>query len=303
MRNLADEGAAILFYSTDYDELIGCCDRVLVLYDGAVKRELVGARNHRTGSGRQRPQPRAPTGDAPASRRGRPERTGAPAFWRAQRHASALSLVFVVMFAIYVTNHPAGLHRHCCARPPPIRACCSPSSPWPRPCRADLRHRSLGGHGVRAANCLASISWSGRRRNGFRRCSAVLLVGLLCGVLNGLIIIYGRLQPIVTTIATGASIYGIALALRPVPGGDVNADLADALTGQLPGGIPASLFVLARGRSAHLDAVPALGDWAGGLCGRLLGSWPPTCRACRSAAQNSSPIASRDCSRPWAGFC
>ena len=36
------QGAAILFYSTDYDELIGCCDRVLVLYDGAVKRELAG---------------------------------------------------------------------------------------------------------------------------------------------------------------------------------------------------------------------------------------------------------------------
>ena len=34
---------AILFYSTDYDELIGCCDRVLVLYDGAIKRELAGA--------------------------------------------------------------------------------------------------------------------------------------------------------------------------------------------------------------------------------------------------------------------
>ncbi|HTT12332.1 MAG TPA: sugar ABC transporter ATP-binding protein [Burkholderiaceae bacterium] len=43
LRRLADEGAAILFYSTDYDELIGCCDRVLVMYDGAVKRELVGA--------------------------------------------------------------------------------------------------------------------------------------------------------------------------------------------------------------------------------------------------------------------
>ena len=35
LRKLADAGAAILFYSTDYDELIGCCDRVLVLYDGA----------------------------------------------------------------------------------------------------------------------------------------------------------------------------------------------------------------------------------------------------------------------------
>ncbi len=43
LRELADAGAAILFYSTDYDELIGCCDRVLVMYDGAIKRELVGA--------------------------------------------------------------------------------------------------------------------------------------------------------------------------------------------------------------------------------------------------------------------
>jgi len=43
LRKLADEGAAILFYSTDYDELIGCCDRVLVLYDGAIKKELAGA--------------------------------------------------------------------------------------------------------------------------------------------------------------------------------------------------------------------------------------------------------------------
>jgi ribose transport system ATP-binding protein len=43
LRRLADQGAAIVFYSTDYDELIGCCDRVLVLYDGAIKRELIGS--------------------------------------------------------------------------------------------------------------------------------------------------------------------------------------------------------------------------------------------------------------------
>ncbi|MCA0434608.1 MAG: sugar ABC transporter ATP-binding protein [Proteobacteria bacterium] len=42
LRKLADKGVAILFYSTDYDELIGCCDRVLVMYDGAVVRELAG---------------------------------------------------------------------------------------------------------------------------------------------------------------------------------------------------------------------------------------------------------------------
>jgi ribose transport system ATP-binding protein len=43
LRRLADQGAAIVFYTTDYDELIGCCDRALVLYDGAIRRELAGA--------------------------------------------------------------------------------------------------------------------------------------------------------------------------------------------------------------------------------------------------------------------
>ena len=42
LRKLADDGAAIIFYSTDYAELVGCCDRVLVLYDGTVKRVLAG---------------------------------------------------------------------------------------------------------------------------------------------------------------------------------------------------------------------------------------------------------------------
>jgi ribose transport system ATP-binding protein len=42
LRALADEGAAILFYSTEYDELIGCCNRVLVMYRGRVVSELAG---------------------------------------------------------------------------------------------------------------------------------------------------------------------------------------------------------------------------------------------------------------------
>jgi ribose transport system ATP-binding protein len=42
LRKLAAGGAAIIFYSTDYDELIGCCDRVLVMYDGGIRRELKG---------------------------------------------------------------------------------------------------------------------------------------------------------------------------------------------------------------------------------------------------------------------
>ena len=40
MRRLADQGSAILFYSTDYDELVGLCDRVAVMYDGRFARIL-----------------------------------------------------------------------------------------------------------------------------------------------------------------------------------------------------------------------------------------------------------------------
>jgi len=42
MRKLADDGAAILFYSTDYDELIGMCDRISILYRGEIVRTLIG---------------------------------------------------------------------------------------------------------------------------------------------------------------------------------------------------------------------------------------------------------------------
>jgi ribose transport system ATP-binding protein len=42
LRDLAAQGLAVLFYSTDYAELIGCCDRVLVMYGGRVARELAG---------------------------------------------------------------------------------------------------------------------------------------------------------------------------------------------------------------------------------------------------------------------
>ena len=42
IRGLADQGVSILFYSTDHDELVGICDRVLVLYRGRLVRTLEG---------------------------------------------------------------------------------------------------------------------------------------------------------------------------------------------------------------------------------------------------------------------
>lgn len=42
LRELASDGMAVLLFSSDYDELIGLCDRVLVMYGGCVRSELSG---------------------------------------------------------------------------------------------------------------------------------------------------------------------------------------------------------------------------------------------------------------------
>lgn len=60
-----------------------------------------------------------------------------------------------------------------------------------------------------------------------------LIIGALAGLLNGAIVVYGRIQPIIATLATGAIYIGIALFLRPQPGGKIDDDLNWAVTNSL----------------------------------------------------------------------
>jgi len=166
--------------------------------------------------------------------------------YRLREHKGTLLAfaAFVVMFTIYATNHPVGLNANVAttaANKGVLLAIVAMAQTLVvLTSGIDL---SVGMVMV-LANCLASGIVVGTPLMTAAGVLGVLFVGCACGAINGLIVIYGRLQPIVTTIATGAIYYGVALALRPVPGGDVDASLADALTGQLPGGVPASLAVL-----------------------------------------------------------
>jgi ribose transport system permease protein len=60
-----------------------------------------------------------------------------------------------------------------------------------------------------------------------------LAIGVAAGLLNGIVVVYGRIQPIIATLATGAIFIGIALFLRPQPGGKINEDLNWAMTNSL----------------------------------------------------------------------
>ncbi len=82
-------------------------------------------------------------------------------------------------------------------------------------------------------NCLASYLLVGSPLQiilGFIVCMAA---GAACGFLNGCIVVYGRIQPIIATLATGAIFIGIALFLRPSPGGNVDDDLSWVMTNDL----------------------------------------------------------------------
>ena len=80
------------------------------------------------------------------------------------------------------------------------------------------------------ANCLASTIVTGSPAMTALGIVGVLLAGLICGLINGLIVVYGRLQPLIATLATSAIYFGVALSFRPQPGGDINGDLADFMT-------------------------------------------------------------------------
>lgn len=83
------------------------------------------------------------------------------------------------------------------------------------------------------ANCLASVIVVGDPLQTTLGVIGVLLAGTACGMLNGLIVVYGRLQPIIVTLATSSVYFGISLILRPEPGGSVNPDLAIFMTSNL----------------------------------------------------------------------
>src|SRR3954452_11075729 len=82
-------------------------------------------------------------------------------------------------------------------------------------------------------NCVASTVLTGSPLGIVGGILLSLLVGTLAGLVNGLVVVYGRIQPIIATLATGAVYIGIALFLRPTPGGKIDEDLNWALTNSL----------------------------------------------------------------------
>ncbi|HSS03174.1 MAG TPA: ABC transporter permease [Kofleriaceae bacterium] len=166
-------------------------------------------------------------------------------YWFAANRGPLLAAaLFVAMFALFITKHPAGFSANVinnAANTGALLALVAMAQTIPvLTSGLDL---SVGSVFV-LANCLASTLLTGTPGDVALGVAAVLGAGVLCGALNGIIVVYGRLQPIIATLATGAIYYGIALWLRPTPGGEVHEGFADFMTGSLGDKVPFSTVVL-----------------------------------------------------------
>src|SRR5882724_3249776 len=166
--------------------------------------------------------------------------------WAVPRAGMLMAIaLFIAMFALYIGNHPAGLTVNVAttaANKGVLLALVAMAQTLPVLTGGlDL---SVGMVFI-LSNCLASHLVVGSIFEVAVGLLAVLGTGVAAGALNGAIVVYGRLQPIITTLATGAIFYGFALLLRPVPGGAVDEDLANFVTYQLFDTIPTSLVFLA----------------------------------------------------------
>jgi ribose transport system permease protein len=166
-------------------------------------------------------------------------------YWLAGNRGPLLAAgLFVAMFALFVTEHPAGFSANVvntAANKGVLLAFVAIAQTIPvLTSGLDL---SVGSVFV-MAHCLASTVVVGTPLQVALGVAAVLASGVVCGAINGVVVVFGRLQPIIATLATGAMYGGVALWLRPTPGGEVNENFADFVTGSLGDVIPVSILVL-----------------------------------------------------------
>jgi ribose transport system permease protein len=166
-------------------------------------------------------------------------------FWLASNRGPLLAVaLFAAMFTLFGIEHPAGFSAsvvNTAANKAVLLAFVAMAQTIPvLTSGLDL---SVGSVFV-MTNCVASRLVVGTPLEVALGIAVVLACGLACGALNGVIVVFGRLQPIIATLATGAIYYGVALWLRPAPGGEVNEGFADFMTGSVFDIVPFSIIAL-----------------------------------------------------------
>lgn len=236
IRRLADEGAAVLVLTSDLIELIGMCDRILVVAHGSIVDSVTAAEateERIIGSAVRKKRENANPEQSPGKETGqRTVRVGIGDVLLRRYAGAGFVGVLILLLGAYTTSR----------------------SPY------FLTERNLGnlviqiaplalvalgqmmvilisgidlsvGPSMSMITALASYVIVGEA-NGNLAVGVVLclLAGILVGTLNGLLILYLRIPDLIATLSTFSVVTGFALIVRPSPGGKVSEVFADMIT-------------------------------------------------------------------------
>ena len=242
VRQLADRGIAVIVVSSDVMELIGISDRIQVVADGRIVDEVPGAEateQRIIGAAVKASMTATDSGPAPAQRRSR-QRSGMIA-----RYGASLMLLSIVILACAY----AAIATPYFFTPRNFASLAIQIAPLVIVAIGQFTVIVLGGIDLSAgpnislSTAIASFLIAADSVTGIPAgIMIVLLAGLAVGCLNGLLVQWFRLPDLVATLSTFSMVAGLALIVRPAPGGLVDPGFAGTVLLRI-GYVPVAFIV------------------------------------------------------------
>ena len=280
IRDLAARGVAVIVVSSDVLELIGLSDRILIIANGRIVDEVAGAEateERIIGSAvglRDRRRVAKEEAHAGEAKR-RPAAETPASLFRRRYSSSLLLLVMIAALTIYATTQSRYFFT-----PRNLSDLAIQVAPLVIVSLGQLAVVLLAGvdlsvgPAISLVTGIASIMLVDNPPLGFPPGIVICLAGgVAVGCINGILVRVWKLPDLIATLATFSVVAGLALIVRPSPGGLLNASVTDAILYRV-GYVPVAFVVavlavaffevlLLRGRiGLHLYSVGSSEDAA-----------------------------------------
>jgi ribose transport system ATP-binding protein len=236
IRRLADEGAAVLVLTSDLIELIGVSDRILVVAHGSIVDCLTAAEateERIIGSAVRKKRELAGPPQAVETEVSQNVRrvNSREVLFRRYGGAGLLGVLILLLAAYTTSRSPYFLTErnlgNLVIQIAPLALVAFGQMMAILISGIDL---SVG-PSMSLTTALASYFIAGDAPGDIAAGLALcLVVGLLIGALNGLVILYLRIPDLIATLSTFSVVTGLALIVRPSPGGKVSEVFSDVIT-------------------------------------------------------------------------
>jgi ribose transport system ATP-binding protein len=234
IRRLADEGAAVLVLSSDLIELIGVCDRILVVAHGSIVDSVTAAEateERIIGSAVGKKREYAVAEESLGKESGQRQVTVRDVVLRRYTGAGLLCVLILLLGAYTTWRSPYFLTER------NLGNLVIQIAPLALVAVGQMMVILIGGidlsvgPSISLTTALASFVVVGQTQGNIAAGVALcLVVGVLIGALNAFVIIYLRIPDLITTLSTFSVVTGLALIVRPSPGGKVSAVFSDLIT-------------------------------------------------------------------------